>query len=107
MRLRLDIRPRADRDLVEIAEHIAADNIDAAIQFLSAARRSMEFLTHSPKAGPEYSQSSHRRLSGLRKWSVDGFRHYLIFYRPTSEAIEVVRIVHGARDIPALLADEI
>jgi toxin ParE1/3/4 len=106
MRLHLDILPGADRDLVAIADHIAKDSLDAAIRFLHSARRSMEFLTTMPKAGPEY-LTPNRLLAGLRKWSVDGHRDYLIFYRSTNDAIEVFRVIHGARDIPTILADEI
>jgi hypothetical protein len=29
-------------------------------------------------------------------------RNYLIFYRPTDQGIEVVRVLHGARDLPPL-----
>ena len=106
MRLHLDIRPRADRDLADLAEYIAADNLDAAINFLLAARRSMEFLTTSPHAGALYELASGRRLRGVRKWSVKGYRNYLIFYRVGTESIEILRVVHGARDIPTLLQDE-
>ena len=37
---------------------------------------------------------------------MSGFENYLIFYRPDQEGIEVVRFVHGARDIPSLLEHE-
>ena len=107
MRLRLDIKPRADKDLGDIAEYIAADSLDHAIRFLFAARQTMEFLTTSPRAGAEYELASGRRLKGLRKWGVRGFRNYLILYRVGNETIEIVRVVHGARDIPTLLQDEI
>jgi len=90
MRLRLELRPAADRDMIEIAEYIAADNLDAAIRFLEAARRSMEFLTDTPRAGPTYTLSN-RRLVGLRKWAVDGFGNYQIFYRVTDDSIQVVQ----------------
>jgi plasmid stabilization system protein ParE len=29
----------------------------------------------------------------------------LIFYRPFSEGIEVLDVIHGARDIPAIMKD--
>ena len=29
---------------------------------------------------------------------VPGFRSHLIFYRPLSSGVEIVRILHGARD---------
>ena len=102
MRLPLDIQPFADRDLTDIADHIAPDNIDAAIRFLTATRKSMEFLTTTPGAGPLY-PTKNRRLAGLRKWSVDGFRHYLIFYQVLNDTIQILRVIHAARDIPVLL----
>ena len=105
MRLHLDIRPRANRDLADIADRIADDNIDAAIRFLNAARESLEFLTTTPGAGPVF-PTRNPLLDGLRKWSVDGHRTYLIFYRVIDDAIQVLRVIHGARDIPALLEGE-
>lgn len=105
MRLQLDIRPAADEDMVEIADWIGQDNLDAAIEFLHAARRSMEFLTVTPGAGPEY-PTSNALLKGLRKWSVEGYRHYLIFYLILPDAIKVLRVIHGSRNVPALLAGE-
>ena len=35
----------------------------------------------------------------LRSFPVD---NYIIFYRPISEGIQVIRVLHGARDIPPL-----
>ena len=34
------------------------------------------------------------------------FRDYLIFYRVTAEAVEILRVLHGARDIDRLLFPE-
>jgi len=39
---------------------------------------------------------------GLRAWPIDGFRNHLVFYRPTDEGVDIVRVLHGARDIEAL-----
>jgi hypothetical protein len=36
-----------------------------------------------------------------RKWTVKGFKRYLSFYRYTDEYVEVVRVIHAARDIPS------
>ncbi len=46
------------------------------------------------------------RLEGLRMFSVLGFRRHLVFYRPTAAGVEVVRVLHGARDISSILAAE-
>jgi toxin ParE1/3/4 len=45
-------------------------------------------------------------LEGLRKWSVEEFETYLIFYLSFDDYIEIVRIVHAARDIEAILEQE-
>lgn len=41
-------------------------------------------------------------LRGMRRSRVENFGDYLIFYRPVDRGIEVVRVIHGARDIEAL-----
>lgn len=46
------------------------------------------------------------RLRGIRRWRVDGFKNYLLFYRVLSKQIEVVRVLHGARDIEATFEDD-
>ncbi len=47
-------------------------------------------------------ESSHPVLASLRAATVPGFRKYLVLYRPISEGIEVLRVIHGARDIESL-----
>ncbi|WP_396127361.1 type II toxin-antitoxin system RelE/ParE family toxin [Acidicapsa acidisoli] len=46
-----------------------------------------------------------RRLSlrRIRRWPLKGFENWLIFYQPKHQGIEVVRVIHGSRDIEALL----
>jgi toxin ParE1/3/4 len=45
------------------------------------------------------------RLEGLRLWPVRGFRRHLLFFRPMAddEGVEVLRLLHAARDIESLL----
>jgi toxin ParE1/3/4 len=38
-------------------------------------------------------------------WPVPGFRNHLIFYRVTGDAIEVLRVLHAARDVRKLLEE--
>ena len=42
-------------------------------------------------------------LRRVRRWPVTGFENWLIFYLPRANGVEVVHIIHGARDIEALL----
>jgi toxin ParE1/3/4 len=90
--------PAAERDLDDIYIHIAADSIKAAdgvlMRILDAERRLIEF--------PEIGQARPDLRAGLRHWVVGNF---LILYRTDDDAITVVRVVHGARDLRGLLDD--
>jgi toxin ParE1/3/4 len=46
------------------------------------------------------------RLSGLRMWPVEGFPSHLIFYLPQEDGIEVIRVLHGARELRRILEAE-
>jgi toxin ParE1/3/4 len=52
-------------------------------------------LANAPKAGREREELE----AGLRSF-VEG--SYIIFYRIVSGSIEIVRVLHGARDIESL-----
>lgn len=43
-------------------------------------------------------------FEGVRVFPVSRFKKYLVFYRPIQDGIEVLRVLHGARDIKGLLA---
>ncbi|MEX0866184.1 MAG: type II toxin-antitoxin system RelE/ParE family toxin [Pirellulales bacterium] len=45
--------------------------------------------------------------SALRVWQVRGFENWLIFYRPISDGVEIVRVLHGARDVVAILQGDV
>ena len=42
------------------------------------------------------------KASGLRMWSIRGFQNNIDFYRPLEDGVDVVRVIHGARDIQAI-----
>jgi toxin ParE1/3/4 len=44
-------------------------------------------------------------LQGIRAWVLVGFENYLLFYRPLANGIEIVRLLHGARDLEGLFED--
>jgi toxin ParE1/3/4 len=51
-------------------------------------------------------QSTNPRLSDVRVWRVAGFPNHLIFYRIVEDGIEAVHLIHGARDVDAMLTAE-
>ena len=95
---------KALRDLDELTAYIQNDSPGAAIRFLAAAEESFKLLATSPELGQ---RQTFRRpeLVDLRVWQVRGFENFLIFYRPLEHGIEVVRVLHAARDIGAAFDD--
>lgn len=90
-------RPEVNRDLLEQADFIARQNLDAALRFLDSAEQTFRFLAESPDVGNPCNFSS-PLAAGLLRWRIRGFEKHLIFYRITEEGIDVVRVLHGARD---------
>jgi len=102
MTKRIVITPRASQDIDELFAYIAQNNSDAALQFFDAVRQTFAKLAQMSRMGRPYPVTN-LRLEGLRKWSVKGFEKYLIFYLSFDDSIEIVRILHAARDIEAIL----
>ena len=102
-RWRVFLKRQAEEDANDIWRLIAMDNPPAAEAFLNAMEEASHLLSATPELGsPRY--FSHPELHGLRFLPLRRFERYLLFYRTLhdEEEIEIVRIVHGARDLPRL-----
>jgi toxin ParE1/3/4 len=103
---RFNVLPSADRDLDDQAEYLAREaSLETALRFYDAANTTFEKLARMPGMG-ERRESPKPRLAGLRVWRIEGFENHLVFYRPIDGGIEIVRVLHGARDIDRLLESE-
>ena len=87
-------------ELEAIWDRIAIDNIDAADRFVESAYATFQELAQMPGMG-RVRHFPQERLRELRSFRVKGFENYLVFYGPVSEGIEVLHILHGARDLEA------
>jgi toxin ParE1/3/4 len=88
----------AEEDLLKIWLDIAQDNPRAADKMLRHIDEKCVLLAENPKLGralPELRE-------GMRRWPVG---QYLILYRELSDGVEVVRVVHGKRDLKRALRD--
>jgi len=83
--------PSARRDLLEILEYIARDKPGAALRHVERLEESCRTLAKNSQLGTVRDDL----LPNLRDWPVG---KYVIFFRPADDGIEVVRVVHGARD---------
>lgn len=101
----LVLRPRARTDLDESAAYLAEDHPQAALRFLAAVEHTLHQLVSAPGLG-KLREFDNARLSGLRSWRIQGFEKWLVFYRFQEEVLEVVRVLHGARDFVAVFDDD-
>jgi len=99
-------RPRARLDLLEQFVYLGEQaGVDIAKRYFDSVAKTCALLSMHPEAGSAY-QSGISRLAGLRRFRVKGFEDHLIFYLPREHGIDVVRVLHGARDIHAVLAED-
>ena len=89
--------PEARLDLLEIWEHIAQDNVDAADRVEQEIEKAVSLLARNPEIG-----HVRRDLTSqpVRFWPVCS---YLIIYDPAARPLEIARILSGYRDVAALL----
>ena len=105
MKRRLVILPRARAELHDQAEYISVEDEESSRRFLAAASASFADLLATPGLG-RLRRFRAARLHGLRSWRVRGFENWLMFYRVTDDAVEIVRVLHGARDLEAAFEEE-
>ena len=106
MKRRVVIRPIADQDIDREALQIASySGMDAGLRFYEACDRAFALLLTQPRLGV-IRDFDLPLLTGMRMWKLKGFEDYLIFYRPIEAGIEVLKVIHGSRDLPTLFAEE-
>ena len=91
------LSPDALQDLKDIWDFIRNDSAEAADKVVDAIFTACEGLAAMPNKG-------HRRedftSSDVRFWPVFSFH---VIYRPQTNPLQIVGIVHGARDVPEVL----
>ncbi len=100
------VRPQADRDTDLAAAFYAREaNVDTALPFLVAVDQVYERLAQHPQIGTIV-KNFEPRLAEVRFWPVPGFESHLVFYVPLRGVVEILRVLHGARDLPRLFDEE-
>jgi toxin ParE1/3/4 len=89
------ISPRAERDLNGIWDFIAENSQTAATRFVNRIEEQCRLLVDNPIMGrprPEFGPD-------VRSYT---WSNYLIYYAPVDDGLEIMRVVHGARNIQEL-----
>lgn len=100
------VHPKADADLEDQAYYLAVEaSPEVGHRFLVAAHETFALLATQPQMG-WHSRLKHPALESLRVFRVSGFERMLVLYRPRQDGIEIVRVLHGSRNLQALLRRE-
>ena len=96
------VAPEAKDDLVTIWDYYALEvgDLDLADRMRDEIFRGIRKIARNPGLG-----HLRRDLADepLKFWRV---RRYLIIYRTKPLLLEIVRVLHGARDVAAILGDD-
>jgi toxin ParE1/3/4 len=100
------LRPRADQDLDQQALYLAAEtSAETGHRFLVAAHETFALLATQPQMGWPL-RVQHARLRSMRMFRISGFEKMLVLYLSHASGVEIVRVVHGSRDLVAFLRRE-
>lgn len=95
--MRVTFTPLAEQDLEAIADYIATDNPARAVTFVRELRAQCQRITLNPpcyRLRPELGDDIRSCAHG----------NYVIFFAATTDDLTLVRILHGARDFPAVFS---
>lgn len=98
MRRRYKLTPEARLDLLSIWQFIARDDVDAAERLTDRFEKAFRLLATFPRQ--RHKRADVHTSEPVLFWPAGS---YVIVYRPEPRPIVVVRVVHGARDLDALL----
>lgn len=91
------LTPMAQRDVNDIWDYTANDSIEAADRFLDALESAMMKIAKNPGVGHWREELADKRHRFSLVYS------YLIVYRDEIRPIQIVRVLHAARDLQSIL----
>ena len=93
------LTPAAEGDLLKILGYLEGDTPSAILRVVDALDEAMQLLADNPRIGHVRTDLTD---ADVRFWSV--FK-YLVIYRPETKPLEIVRVLHGRRDVKRLLGE--
>src|ERR1035437_9756478 len=100
MAVAFQLTPRALDDLSEIWAYIAEDNLVAADRVESAILSACHSLARNPMR-----DSKREEITKLpvRFWTITRYHNYIVVYRPDTKPLQIVTVLHGMREMKAIL----
>ncbi len=91
---RVTRRPQAVGDILEIFDYIAEDSFVEADRWVDRLDEKLALWATQPMMG----RARDELATGIRSLA---FGRYVVFFEPLPDGIDVVRVLHGSRDIDA------
>ncbi|MDR1227902.1 MAG: type II toxin-antitoxin system RelE/ParE family toxin [Azoarcus sp.] len=98
-------RALAKQDVEEtVGYYLSVEAEQAALGFIDALEQAYTHIGRHPATGA--SRYAHELdLPGLRSWSLKRYPH-IVFYVERDDHVDVWRVLHGARDLPAVFGGD-
>ena len=93
------LTPAAEGDILDILDYIERENASAATRVFAALSEAMRLIAERPGIGHTRGDLADE---AVRFWPVFS---YLVIYRPDTSPLQIVRVLHGKRDVRRLLEE--
>jgi toxin ParE1/3/4 len=106
MSLPVTVRSRARIEILEQFYYYGESaDLRTANRFLAAVERTASLISTHQGIG-RICDFGIAALKGMRRTPVRGFRQFVLFYRANDAGIEIIRVLHGARDIESIFREQ-
>jgi toxin ParE1/3/4 len=95
----VNLSPEADEDLIDIWGYLARE---ASERVADRQLHDIDAACERLKAWPYSGRQRDELLTGMRSVPI---HPYIVFYRIQGDAVEIVRVLHGRRDIASIFAN--
>jgi toxin ParE1/3/4 len=86
------LRPQAQADILDVWNYIAEHSVAEADRWIDRLEDCLTLWATQPHMGRVRDELS----PGIRSLA---FGRYVVFYEPSADGMDVVRVLHGSRDI--------
>jgi plasmid stabilization system protein ParE len=84
---------------------VKLDLPEVAVRFREAVQEAAKAIREQPRSAPPY-RLRNPKLQDLRSWPIPGFEAIRLYFVVEGEAIRVIRVLHGKRDVGRILEQE-
>ena len=103
--MQVDLRAPAAADIeTAVAHYRDQAGPKTALDFVDALEAAIDQLRRHPRIG-SLRFAFELEIPELRSWSLQGFP-YIVFYVPDDDRVDIWRVLHARRDIPAYLTSD-